>query len=193
MARPRTFEPDDALNAIMQTFWQLGYEGTSMHEIERVTGLKKQSLYRLYGSKRQMYLHSLDHYAENEVVESSELLLVEGSARTRFAALFNAILKDLVKTGDRRGCFLCNSAADQAQLDTDTRAKVQQLMKAVRQAFMTALEASPHYPPGSDENASKASELLATYVGLRVLIRSNVPMKILRQSVDTAVASIVDE
>lgn len=43
MARPREFEPEEALDAIMGVFWRQGYEGTSLQDIEAATGLNNKA------------------------------------------------------------------------------------------------------------------------------------------------------
>ena len=69
MARPRAFDPDTALQDVMNVFWKKGYEGASLQDIEAATGLNKQSLYRAFGDKRAMYLAALDIYEKNIIAE----------------------------------------------------------------------------------------------------------------------------
>ena len=116
MARPREFDTDTALRAITLLFWEHGYEATSMHDIERSTGLRKQSLYRAFGDKRAMYLAALAAYEREEMKQAAELLAGPGDAASRFARLFRHIIEGAVEADDRRGCFLCNACVDQAAL-----------------------------------------------------------------------------
>ena len=131
MARPREFDPDEALEAIMHVFWERGFEGTSLNDIEVATGLNKQSLYRVFRDKRDMYLRSLIRYDETEVAAAAKILGSPGSARDRFKRLFDDVLSTAIRYNDRRGCFLCNAATDQAQLDDDANAHIKRSMGAV--------------------------------------------------------------
>ena len=189
MARPREFEPDDALNKIKDAFWRLGYEGTSLQDIEEVTGLRKQSLYRLFGDKRGMYLAALNHYERNEVSGASKFLTMKGTAQQRFRGLFNFVVDHAIKNEDRRGCFLCNASVDQAQLDPQVRRAVEESMNRIRQAFANALRASSPYKESERQAEKRAAALLAAYFGLRVLIKANLSKPVL----DSAVKSITDE
>jgi TetR/AcrR family transcriptional repressor of nem operon len=45
MARPREFEPHEALNRAMHLFWQKGYEDTSMADLVAATGVSRYGFY----------------------------------------------------------------------------------------------------------------------------------------------------
>ena len=188
MARPREFEPEEALAAIKQTFWRLGYEGASMHDIETATGLKKQSLYRLYGDKRGMYLQALQHYGENEVAGAGAILGGAGMPKERFEALFSTIIDDAL--GDRVGCFLCGASLDQAQLDDRTKAVVAAIMEGVRETFAAALANAEPYSSDQERRDKKAGELMAAYFGLRVMVMSGMSVDVIRAAASEALKGI---
>ena len=64
MARPKAFDPTQALDAALATFWQRGYEKTSLDDLIAATGVGRQSLYDTFGDKRALYLRALDRYRE---------------------------------------------------------------------------------------------------------------------------------
>lgn len=189
MARPREFEPEEALAAIKNAFWRRGYDATSMFDIEEATGQKKQSLYRVFGDKRAMYLKALEHYGANEANEAAVLLQKGGTAKTRFQRLFDHVV-DRAVAGDRRGCFLCNASIDQAPVDKQTRAAVERIMGVVEGAFDEALKASAPYDKKPALRARKAAALMASYFGLRVLVRAGMEEKFLRNAVKEALAGV---
>ncbi|MDQ0799022.1 TetR/AcrR family transcriptional regulator [Arthrobacter sp. SLBN-112] len=55
MSRPRTFEETAALRAALQTFWRYGYEGASMELLAEAMGMNKASIYRVFGSKQELF------------------------------------------------------------------------------------------------------------------------------------------
>lgn len=189
MPRNRSFDPEEALEIIKDVFWEYGYEGASIQDIEAATGLKKQSLYRLFGDKRGMYLAAIRHYDRHEVQEVNALLFQRGAARTRFERVFNCIIDLAIKNGDRRGCFLCNASVDQAQLDGETQGAVSKIMDQMRRNFEEALLVSDDYKSARIREP-KAAELMAAYFGLRVLIKANMPEAFLRKAAKSAVRTI---
>ena len=182
MARPLAFDPDIAVANIADVFWRKGYEGTSMQDIEAATGLNKQSLYRLYKDKRGMYLAALDHYDETGVGDGAYLNLDGLNAKERFQHFFMGLIDEVVKTGDRRGCFLCNASADQAQLDGSSRAQIEKMTQHLAAHFEEALRVSEPYRSDAELCRKVAMALLSGYVGLRIMIRANVAEEALRHA-----------
>lgn len=190
MARPRTFEPDEAISDVMDVFWSKGFEGASMHDIEAATGLNKQSLYRVFGDKRAMYLAALRRYDETEIREAAALLAGHDAPRQKFERMFQGALDKAIAEGDRRGCFLCNASLDQAQLDPETRRFASRAMAQLQQAFDDALATSPAYRRAPKARAALAAKLLSGYLGLRVLIKANAPATHLQAAADALLADI---
>ncbi len=180
MGRPKNFEPDVAIAAAKEVFWLQGYEGTSLHDIERVTGLAKQSLYREFGDKRGIYLAALRHYEQHEAAEAGRLLDGHATAKDAFAALFAAVIAE-AKGSERRGCFLCNAGADRTMIDPAISKAVSEAMQRLIMTFARKIgEVGPSYP--------SAGALTASYIGLRILVRAGATLSVLEAAVDALLA-----
>ncbi|MHA7871253.1 MAG: TetR/AcrR family transcriptional regulator [Hyphococcus sp.] len=178
MARPREFDPVTALEDIMNVFWEKGYAGASLDEIEKATNLNKQSLYRVFGGKREMYLAALRRYEEKEVAQAIDTLKAAGSAKDRIGRLFDGLLQTAAT--NRRGCFLCNAGIDQAQVDLETHKAVNGQIEKIKRAISAALSVSAPYKQHTSLRNKKAAELLAGYFGLRVLVKAGAPIAMLK-------------
>jgi AcrR family transcriptional regulator len=64
--RPREFDTEQCLDAVMRLFWQHGYEGTSMAMICEATGVNVPSLYAAFGNKEALFKATLDRYMRQE-------------------------------------------------------------------------------------------------------------------------------
>ncbi|MDE1466984.1 TetR/AcrR family transcriptional regulator [Aurantiacibacter sp. D1-12] len=182
MGRRKRFDPQDAKEAMKQIFWQQGYEGTSLQDLERVTALPKQSLYREFGDKRGMYLAALSAYEAEEVRAASRILRAHSDPKQAFAALFDAVLRPVEEQDDRRGCFLCNAASDRTTIEPAIDTWVNAAMVRMLATFTAALG-------DTDKGDQKARALLAGYVGIRVLARSGLPTPDLRMAANRLIES----
>ncbi|WP_425038092.1 TetR/AcrR family transcriptional regulator [Primorskyibacter sp. S187A] len=170
--RPREFDPDETLSKIMQLFWENGYEATGLSEIMSATGLGKASLYKAFGNKQSMYLKALTHY-EGVMVDAAVALLrsKDLAPLDRIDAFLSSPIAAVRDHHDRRGCFLCNAAADRASLDDETRALVQKGYDKMRKSLIASL--SDALPQMSRQAiAVRAESVLTLYSGLRVMSRA---------------------
>lgn len=55
MARPRNFDEDDVIAKAADVFGRLGYNGASIDDLLGATGLQRGSLYKAFGSKRNLF------------------------------------------------------------------------------------------------------------------------------------------
>ena len=74
MARPREFDRDAALRQAMESFWELGYEGTSTATLVERLGIGRSSLYAAFGSKDGLYVEAMDHYIRDLRVRAIDKL-----------------------------------------------------------------------------------------------------------------------
>lgn len=190
MARPREFELEKALNAIMGVFWRKGFEGASMQDIEAATSLNKQSLYRIYDDKRAMYLAALRHYDETEVTRAAGLLSGAGAPHVKFQRLFNDALAEATGDAPRRGCFLCNASADQAQLDDDAKEFVKAAMHRIENKFQETLSECEPYNSDTKLRKAMAAKLMSFYFGLRILVKADLPVATLKTAVRQVLVEI---
>lgn len=194
MARPREFEPEAALRAITDAFWETGYEGTSLQDLVDATGLKKGSLYAAFGDKRAMYHAALRQYDSHEISAAIGLVRQSGTPKEKIARLFDAVLKGAAKKSGRRGCLICNAAIDQAATDAETSKVLTASIDRLERAILNALTSAGRSPTlsGSDSTQAKARGLLASYFGLRVLAKSGASRDVLASVRDDALSKLPD-
>lgn len=189
MARPREFDPDEALTRVMGVFWEKGYEGASMCDIEDATGLKKQSLYRAFGEKRSMYRQALAAYERRQAEALGELLAPPGAPVERISRMFDCAL-DAAQAGDRRGCFLCNASVDQAPVDADAAETLRCAIDRVAAALEEVLAESAPWREDAAGRRAAARRVLTGYFGLLVMAKAGFAPAALRETADAALAEL---
>lgn len=204
MARLREFDEETALRQAQALFWRQGYEGTSYAELMAATGLGKGSLYAAFGDKRALYLETLSLYIGREVAIAVDLLRGETDGRTQPAAkrlhtFLSFPIAAVEKNDDRRGCFLCNAAIEQAPEDPEVGAVVSEGMGRMRNALDVAVkqlaaEAGRDTPAAIGTPKARtaiADQLLALYFGLRVMARGGLPVSQLKRARDAALKPLI--
>src|SRR5262249_55586187 len=167
MARPREFDPGEALARAMDAFWAKGFEGTSLADLMAATGLNKASRYAAFGDKRRLYLAAVERYERDGIDQTIARLREAADPAATIAAVFDGVIAAAAR-GDRRGCLLCNASIDRAPYDPAVERRVLSALARLQRAITGALRrADPQAP--SAAIAARASHLLATYMGLRTI------------------------
>jgi TetR/AcrR family transcriptional regulator, transcriptional repressor for nem operon len=189
MGRPREFDEDEALAKIMDVFWEKGFEGTSMSDLETATGLRKGSLYAAFGDKRAMYLKALALYGRTAIDESVRVLTGTEAPERRIGKFLQAPIDAVAIKSDRRGCFLCNASIDQAAVDPETRRSVNGSFERLGRVLeKVLLELSKKE---NDRCRADAQHLLSVYFGLRVLAKGGQPVRMLKAAREAALRSVL--
>ncbi len=190
MARPRTFDGDAILDKTVEVFRSKGYEGASVSDLEKATGLRRASLYGAFGDKRALYLAALRRYDSTR----ASLLMSEISAaptgRRALERLFALVIKEAV--ADPCGCLLANAASENASRDALVSRCVDDGRRRVEGGLHAAVlrgRADGSIKTGGEPRVL-ARFLYAAVLGLRALAKSGAPETDLRGVAETALKSL---
>jgi TetR/AcrR family transcriptional repressor of nem operon len=193
VARPRQFDPEQVLDRSMREFWERGYRDTSVDELVGATGVRPDSLYNAFpGGKRGLFLRALDRYSKLVVPEKLGALERPGAGLAELRAYFDGLVSDLTSPEGRMGCLMVNSTVELAAHDSEVGAVVRGHMARLERSAERALrnarrrgEVSRHVDP-----RAKATQLMATGMGLMVVGKTNPGRKVLQTIVDAAFADL---
>lgn len=191
MARPLSFDPDDALDAAMRLFWQRGFEGASIQDLTEATGLSRSSLYNTWGDKLGLYIAALDRYRRRDGAAAFLPLLRSGDPLGRIRAVFDALVED-ASDAPGRGCFMVGATAERGPDCEATRLRARDALTALSHSFEAAIrEAQAAGEVPQDRDAEALSHGLAASVyGLRTLARARVPRETMAQAASGALAAL---
>lgn len=140
MGRPREFDTGEVLDKAMRVFWARGYEGAHLSDLLKASGLSKSSLYETFGSKRELYLASIDRYNDQVSAKLAKSVIagmdcpVDG-----IAAVFDAFIENMSRREPTRGCFINNSAAEVAPTDRKVTERLARGMAHLEDALYQAV------------------------------------------------------
>lgn len=185
----KQFDVNEVLDKAMQAFWSHGYEATSMQDLVNCTGIHRGSLYATYSDKHALFLAALRMY--DDKIRRRLLADLESSYGPREAIrqLFLAFTSQVSEKGGNRGCFLTNTALELAAHDPEAGKIVAHAQEQIEAFFARMIrkakaegEVAPHV-----KSAETASGLLASLIGLVVLIRSRPERALLQTIVNDAI------
>src|SRR5712692_11429413 len=117
MPRPRSFDEDAVLDQAVQLFWERGYEGTSLADLETHIGLGRQSLYNAFGDKQTLFLKALERYQRAVMEKVLAHLNASGAGLDAIRAFFKATVESLTAAGPRRACLVANTILERGSQD----------------------------------------------------------------------------
>ena len=192
MARNREFDPKEALEKAMMVFWQKGYVDTSIDDLVDATGVSRYGLYAEFGSKRGLFLASLDYYQENAVQAFFGIVEQAGAALPEIRLYFDKILDFYSQPTGKLGCLMCNSATEVAPHDQGVKEKVNGAMERMTTGFGVALtNAKKRGEVKSKLNIKQAADFLTgVLLGASVMVRSGANKMMIRNTVEMSLASL---
>jgi AcrR family transcriptional regulator len=138
--RPRSFDTDEVLDRVRDTFWRYGYSGTSMDQLSAATGLHKPSLYGAFGDKKKLYLAALDNYLADVRAEFAEAFAVPDLFESLAAMTEWSIDKFMGKDETGTGCFMMHTAMPEASEDPEISRVIRESMDSLDRALVRRFE-----------------------------------------------------
>jgi TetR/AcrR family transcriptional repressor of nem operon len=128
MARPISFDPEEALDRAMDLFWERGYREVSVDDLVQQTGLNRHSLYGRYGSKYGLACAALQRYCDESLARLTEVLNHSGSPTERLKRFFALRAPDCADAWWTnmldRGCFGLRMATEMRKSHPEINAMV---------------------------------------------------------------------
>jgi TetR/AcrR family transcriptional regulator, copper-responsive repressor len=137
--RPRSFDTDQVLGQVRDTFWKYGYAGTSMDQLSVATGLHKPSLYGAFGDKKRLYLVALDNYLAEVRAQFAEAFALPDLFES-LHALTECSIDKFMRDGEGTGCFMMSTAMPEASEDPEISRVVREAMDSLDRAFVRRFE-----------------------------------------------------
>ncbi|WP_037826181.1 TetR/AcrR family transcriptional regulator [Streptomyces sp. NRRL B-1347] len=158
--RPRSFDRETALEKALRTFWEQGYETTSVSDLTRELGIGAPSLYAAFGDKRTLFAEVLQRYAVSYGAFGARAMDEEPTVRAGVERMLREAAAEYTDPSHPHGCLVIHAAVNCATPE------VEQTLRDQRNANIASFEdriktavASGELPRDTDTAA------LARYVG----------------------------
>lgn len=152
MARVKEFDVELVLDRAAEVFWRLGYEATSIQDLEEATGLGRGSLYNAFQDKQGLFLAALQRYGEKYGATPLRRL-DDANVGRGIRGMLEDIVARMSDPKNPRGCLLTNAClegAGSAEIAAKVAAKVklmedqlERVINRARQSGQIGADAEP--------------------------------------------------
>ncbi len=188
MARKLEFDRDEAIQAALHSFWERGYEATSVDDLTARLGIGRASLYNCFKDKRSLLLEAIDSYQQ----QTREMLSTALASTANGKSAIRALLIQIADTcGDTpKGCFFVNIGLELAQQEPDIQRKVLAAVERLDDMFYALIRRGQS--DGSVRSTVPAREtaqaIAAATVGINALKRIGAAPTLLNNTVEAQLA-----
>ncbi len=190
MARTKQFDERQVLVSAMLVFWEKGYEGTSIHDLEQAMGLNRTSIYNAFGNKRAIFNRVMVCYKES--VMSALFIELDGAPNIKegIRRMLNEALDIHFDEDSPGGCLVVLSLLESGQHDEQSQVSMQQTIHNLKHALQTRLgkakksgELSKNLDAGST-----ATTIATTMAGMMVMGKANFTKASLKKTINQVVS-----
>lgn len=166
--RPRLFDEETALDELTALFWRKGYSQTSVADLVEASGVHKPSLYRIFGSKEELFAKILRRYMNARMEMFGQLVDSVGPGIEGIHSFLSLLRDDVVSGTSQNGCLLVASSTELC----GTAPGFEDFGPAYRDSVRSFTRRLVERAGGSDELIAQRTELLVTWMlGLDVTTR----------------------
>ncbi|MFE7663197.1 TetR/AcrR family transcriptional regulator [Streptomyces celluloflavus] len=160
--RPRSFDRETALEQAMRSFWEQGYEATSISDLTRTMGIGAPSLYAAFGDKRALFDEVVAAYGRLHGGFIDRAVAEEPTARQGVGRALREAAVEYTLPGRPRGCLVISAALNTTPASAEVAASLREMRRSNIGQIESRIRAdivSGELPAGTDASA------LAHYVG----------------------------
>jgi AcrR family transcriptional regulator len=190
--RPAGFDQADALDRAMEIFWERGYEGTTLEDLQAAMGnISPTSFYHAFGSKEALFRQVVEKYQQTVGGPALTALEQSPTAREAIHQMLRLTAESFCRPGKPHGCMLILGATK----CTPANAGAQDYLQSIRRQTPTVLKRRLNRAvtdgdlPASADIAAIAAFYATVLHGLAVRAGDGASRKALMAAVDGAMAA----
>jgi AcrR family transcriptional regulator len=128
--RPPTFDRTEALERAMELFWERGYEGATMEDLQAAMGgINPPSFYHAFGSKEALFREAVDLFVARNGTPVVRALEEGKTARDSVETMLRMTARTFSQPGKPHGCLVVLGALNCAPANRGA----QEYLQAIRQ------------------------------------------------------------
>ncbi len=154
MPRSKKYNKKAILAAATELFWQRGYDGTSMNDLVKYSGLNRHSMYNEFGDKERLFLSCIDYYVIEDSKEVISILKREPIGLKNIEDFIDNRVRYAV-SDDCQGCLLINTVTEKEIVSDKINNKVSAILRSQEELIHLCLKAAQEKGEVSKKNDCK--------------------------------------
>ena len=170
MPKVKQFDETAVLIKAQEVFALKGYNGTSLDDLVKATGLSRSSIYDTFGDKHGLFLKSLEQYKSHQQQCLSDEICKTPSPKKKIQLAFALLAKDIIADKKGLGCLMITANLEMSAVDKEIARLTTISMEETEKGFTDLVKAGQAAGEISKTFTAKAlgSYLANSYFGLRM-------------------------
>ena len=185
----------DVVDKAMNLYWEKGFHGTSMRNLQDVIDMRPGSIYATFGSKEGLFKEVLQHYAQQGFENLTAFKISKGSPLQGLKAFVEEAVIASQTCAPSGMCMLAKTISELTEENAELLTQAKLLLKNIELTFATTLEEAQLAGEISQNRDTKklASYLQVQIMGLRNYARINQDEAVIADMIDSIFLTIQQE
>jgi len=167
MVNVAKFDRQDVVKKACYLFWEKGFHGTSMRNLQQAVDLRPGSIYATFGSKEELFGETLHYYANESKNRMDKHFAEESSPLSALKSFIYEMVVTAAESDPSNACMLVKTVAEltedeHSNLLTTARAE----LKSLEDKFCWALERAKE---AGEISAAADTRELAIYLQVQMM------------------------
>ena len=163
MVGVKQFDHDAVVDRAMILFWQKGYGGTSIDDLEKATRLRRGSLYNAFGDKQGLFVAALRRY-ETTVGQERIKQLSNPDPYRAVQGFLDTLVMQMSEPSRPRGCLHTNTSLELPNAPDEVLRIIAERTAGIEGAIYLVLRRAQ--ADGTLDRAADARALARFYLGV---------------------------
>lgn len=187
MTKQAKFNRDDVINKAKNLYWEKGYHGTSMRNLQDVVDMRPGSIYAAFGSKENLFNEALNCYAQESTTYLADCMAQEKTTLDGLKSFLRGIIICNKKSAPSGICMIVKSIAELTQNDhPDLLSNATHILSRLEASFSKIFQQAIN---NGELDATKDPTELARYfqiqlIGLRTYAQVTHSESVIEKSID---------
>jgi TetR/AcrR family transcriptional repressor of nem operon len=194
LARPKEFDREKVLDRATRLFWERGFGGTSISDLEAAMGIGRTSIYAAFGAKEDLFMAAIDHYDATYSIKLRNALNSGLPVRQAIERYFEELMIAFGDPDLPLGCLVTNVAVEGDRGTTRMGRRIAASITRAEDTFYRVLrqaQVEGAIDPRTDVRAI-GRYLVASTHGLSALAKATSDIYALRDVVAVILSSVDD-